>query len=388
MTEFKVDGNMTVKLLRDSFKETFGASLRVYKGRTAGRGARPADDKVTLRSLSDKQNLEDGSEFKVSDALSIGEFEDSFLATFDLAVQVASYDDSRLLDNDMILKPGKKPKMKGEKDEDLPVKKDESIKVEPIVEKVSKHIPETKQSNNKPLILGIVGILVILIIAYFLLSGRKDESTSENIEINTNVLTEEVAFNQEVEVKFEELPFNKEKFPNQISNFKGYIEQGKYWKDKNGDNYFILTFEPTIYKDKDDESYKSQTGHGYHFCNNNTNDFTLVREFIDFVKDCQHDLTFDFLPEYFIVQDLNNNQFGEITVIYNMTCASDVSPYTIKLLMFENGEKYAIRGTTKVNAGGGEMYGGDITVDPSFNNVENSLKNYAVTQFQRAAGIK
>lgn len=250
MTEFKVDGNMTVKMLRDSFKETFGASLRVYKGKTSGRGARPADDRVTLKSLSGKQNLEDGSEFKVSDAVTIGEFEDSFLATFDLAVQVASYDDSRLLDNDMILKPGKKPKMKGEKDEDLPVKKDESIEVEPIVEPIVEPVVEpvvkkliekedfqvrshnpVKQtdSNKKILIYAALVLLLIILIGMYVFTEDKKNDITENIETTQVVETEEIAEVEKVNVNYEKVRLQlfvdiKPTKP----NGKGWDTQGQY----------------------------------------------------------------------------------------------------------------------------------------------------------------
>lgn len=214
--------------------------------------------------------------------------------------------------------------------------------------------------------------LVVIICSCSNREETKVEQTPEK-EVNTEVVDKDA---------FEELTFEKAKMPTQIKAYKGSIVDGKHWKDKNGDNYFILTFEDKTYNDR--EGTASLTGHGYHFCNNNTDEYSLVRVFNDFVKDCEFDLAFQFKEDYFTVQDLNNNQYGEVTVVYTVDCASDVSPLTMKLLLFENGEKYAIRGTTK------DMYGngGDMVVDKSFKSAENILKSNAITQFQRAAGIK
>ena len=48
MAEFKLDGRMTVKGLKENFKKCFGASLRVY---TTPSCKTFADDKATLASI-------------------------------------------------------------------------------------------------------------------------------------------------------------------------------------------------------------------------------------------------------------------------------------------------------------------------------------------------
>lgn len=100
MVDFKIDGRMTVNTLKNKFKETFGASLRVYNGNNAGRGARYADDKLQLGTVSDEKGaIKAGSEFSVTETMTVGEFEKAFQEAFDIAVQVANADDSKLLDN-------------------------------------------------------------------------------------------------------------------------------------------------------------------------------------------------------------------------------------------------------------------------------------------------
>ena len=92
---------MTVNTLKIRFKETFGKSLRVYQGNNAGRGARFADDKLQLGTVSDEKGaIKSGSEFDVTENMTVGEFETKFQEAFDIAVQVANEDDSKLLNND------------------------------------------------------------------------------------------------------------------------------------------------------------------------------------------------------------------------------------------------------------------------------------------------
>jgi len=101
MENFKVDGRMTVRSLKDKFKEAFGATLRVYQGNNAGRGARFADDAKRLGEVADERETLAGlGEFEVTPEMTIGDFEKAFQEKFDIAVQVADANDEKLLEND------------------------------------------------------------------------------------------------------------------------------------------------------------------------------------------------------------------------------------------------------------------------------------------------
>ncbi len=104
MGEFKVDGRMTVLTLKGKFKDTFGYSLRVYQGNNAGRGARFADDKKRLGEVADERETLAGlGDFEVTEKMTVDEFEKAFQAKFDIAVQIAVEDNSKLADNNDIL---------------------------------------------------------------------------------------------------------------------------------------------------------------------------------------------------------------------------------------------------------------------------------------------
>jgi len=104
MADFKVDGRMTVKTLKESFKKEFGVSLRVYQGNNAGRGSRFADDAKRLGEVADERDTLAGlGEFTVTDNMTVEEFEKEFQAKFDIAVQIADAQNEKLLDNKMKL---------------------------------------------------------------------------------------------------------------------------------------------------------------------------------------------------------------------------------------------------------------------------------------------
>jgi hypothetical protein len=80
-------------------------------------------------------------------------------------------------------------------------------------------------------------------------------------------------------------------------------------------------------------------------------------------KNCPWDLAVDFVEPALGLSDLDGDGAGELTFAYQLDCASDVSPATLKLLVLEGPDKYILRGRTRVDVGGGETVGGDAEPD-------------------------
>ena len=99
MADFKLDGRMKVKSLKDNFKKCFGASLRVYKSESC-KGAF-ADDDATLASI--RAEGKKGGELVVGSNLRVGSFEKKIAELYGIGVQVADKDDKKLADNDITL---------------------------------------------------------------------------------------------------------------------------------------------------------------------------------------------------------------------------------------------------------------------------------------------
>ena len=99
MADFKLDGRMKVKSLKENFKKSFGASLRVYKSESC-KGAF-ADDDATLASI--RAEGKKGGELVVGGNLKVGNFETKIAELYGIGVQVANADDTKLADNSVTL---------------------------------------------------------------------------------------------------------------------------------------------------------------------------------------------------------------------------------------------------------------------------------------------
>lgn len=86
MAEFKIDGRMTVRQLKENFKNEFEGTLRVYDGREK------ADDNATLAAIRQNDDVKVG-ELVCRASRTVGKFEQEMLEVFGIKVQVASPDD-------------------------------------------------------------------------------------------------------------------------------------------------------------------------------------------------------------------------------------------------------------------------------------------------------
>lgn len=95
MAEFSINGRTKVKTLKKQFNEAFGSTLRVYKGK------RFADEEATLASI--RAEGAKGGDIKVNGNMQVGNFEDKVKEVFGISIQVATPDDTKLIDNSVTL---------------------------------------------------------------------------------------------------------------------------------------------------------------------------------------------------------------------------------------------------------------------------------------------
>lgn len=92
--------------------------------------------------------------------------------------------------------------------------------------------------------------------------------------------------------------------------------------------------------------------------------FREVRAYREVVEDCEFDVVLEPFYGSWSVTDLDHDGVGEATFAYTVECVSDVSPLTHKVFVTEGGEKYVLRGTTKVRPGkDAETMGGEYEAD-------------------------
>ncbi len=138
--------------------------------------------------------------------------------------------------------------------------------------------------------------------------------------------------------------------------------------DKNGDNY-VLFSSKTVSGDpaKSRDPVHAKYIYVDHWVVPAAGKARLVRTVRDMIEDCNLDLTVAFHDAAFGVTDLDGDGIAEITFGYELGCRSDVSPDDYKLLLLENGDKYILRGHTRIDAHDPQQptAGGDFDPDPA-----------------------
>ncbi|WP_345334282.1 M949_RS01915 family surface polysaccharide biosynthesis protein [Mucilaginibacter defluvii] len=163
---------------------------------------------------------------------------------------------------------------------------------------------------------------------------------------------------------------------------KGMKFEGKFVKairftDAGGEHLVLATETgETQSKANSDGDYREAALHVYEFKQSNG---AWVKGWVvnDFVKECPVDITAAFIKNAIRVTDLDNNGEAEVWLMYKTACHGDVSPSDLKVIMYEAGKKYAMRGQSLVKMPGGEAEGGNYVFDGAFNTGAKVFKQFA-----------
>jgi hypothetical protein len=150
--------------------------------------------------------------------------------------------------------------------------------------------------------------------------------------------------------------------PRGVKAPKGF-ESALRWTDKNGENLLILALFKTSGKDATGDVLPSAVLTIDHLLISDGQKTRSLRSVRDGVEPCDFDLTAEFLGDAELT-DLDADGIAEVTVAYQLSCKSDVSPDIVKLLVLENGEKYILRGESMYPGDNGKMLGGKFKPDP------------------------
>ena len=179
-----------------------------------------------------------------------------------------------------------------------------------------------------------------------------------------------------------EVKIDSSSFPKGI-NYEGKIKNAVRWTDKMGDNIVILSETGICYSEKykSEEDERDAELFAYHFLVKGDSAIQTWRVY-DYIADCPVDLEASYVNNTFQVTDLNNDGVGEVWMVYKTVCHGDVSPWNMKIIMYQGQQKYAMRGQNKVPGGideeGNMMYlGGDYIPDKAFTNGPKVFLNFA-----------
>ncbi len=216
-------------------------------------------------------------------------------------------------------------------------------------------------------------ILFLLFIA-IIFSACNNSTNSDSNSDSTIVSNVNDVSNQSDDVKFEMLTFDKSVL-SKLNGIEGNFLYGYKWKDKMGVNLLIFTTEDKFVPSNDGGMGNNYTYlKVYHFAGTD-DDYSLVRLVQDGATACPADpfaLENKFYENSISITDLNENGYAEITFMYYLLCASELTPVPTKLIMLENNEKFAIRGNSYIPD---FQMGGDKNLD--LGNADQVLKDFA-----------
>lgn len=160
--------------------------------------------------------------------------------------------------------------------------------------------------------------------------------------------------------------------------YEGKVKTALGWKDNAGE-HIVLIAETGIYQNK---KFKHENDGsdaellGYHYIVT-PNKAELVWKVYDFIKDCPLDIEASFIKNTFQVTDLNKDGNAEIWLMYKTVCHGDVSPCDMKIIMYEDKQKFAMRGQNRIQFSEKEFMGGEYKFDQAFNAGPKEFREFA-----------
>jgi hypothetical protein len=154
------------------------------------------------------------------------------------------------------------------------------------------------------------------------------------------------------------------------------VERAMGWKDGRGDN--VATF--LIWPDEFRIQVRHEVGG------------RLVREVRDALGECEFDAVTSYAADAFALTDLDGDGIRELTFAYYQTCTSDLSPYTLKVLVLEGGDKYILRGQSLIEDlspdDAGADVGGEHAAEPPETRWPAGFYAHAIATWERVEVVR
>ncbi|MBM3431810.1 MAG: hypothetical protein FJX92_02240 [Bacteroidetes bacterium] len=188
--------------------------------------------------------------------------------------------------------------------------------------------------------------------------------------------------------------------PNELpaeARYKGIFFDAVRWSDQNGTNVLVLSTELS-------SDWFSQTRHlyGIHYIRRGER-FEMLWKMIDYEKNCYANLTCNFIPESTTITDLDEDGLAEVKLQYELACRQRESSAEMKILLYENGQKRALRGLRwvssfknlgstypygiaemcKCNTRARDKYGGQYESEKDFQDVPPAMLDYVRSEWKK-----
>lgn len=219
---------------------------------------------------------------------------------------------------------------------------------------------------------NLVTILILIIsqFAFGQTEEHKEKFRELEPDIWLNIWDKE---NSSKSIKIDTLSYDE--IPKTI-DFRGTVVEALKWTDSNGENILIQTVTGHfIWKDYDKGSsdYEVQGKselYAYLFQKSKSNKYyKKAWRIYDYTECYGVDWFTGFVPRATTITDLDNDGATEVSIPYVSICRGGMDLGTMKIIMYENQVKYALRGSTMLSCKSKQPYGGEYQ---SSNNLKNN----------------
>lgn len=166
-------------------------------------------------------------------------------------------------------------------------------------------------------------------------------------------------------------------------DIKGKLMQALRYQDKSGENLILLTRTEEAFRRVGEDRLLAATREifAYRFLiqGSKAEQQWQVR---DYVLDCPYEIEIEFISAGLQVTDLDADGLAELWLPYRLGCRAEQGPITMKIIMYEGGQKYALRGQTRAQNPSGEYDGGDSTMDSALRDAPQRFRDFAVELWQ------
>ena len=159
-------------------------------------------------------------------------------------------------------------------------------------------------------------------------------------------------------------------------DLSGTVVHGLRWRDAAGENMLVLTETGAIPTgDGDASTFEEQAARdagvrAFHYLVQGDT-LSLHWQASAFERGCAYDLSAHFRTGATFVRDQDGDGIGEVTVVYELGCRSNVSGNALTLLMHEGEAEYRIRGWTVLLPH--EEGGQEVEVESSFEGLSQDV---------------
>lgn len=164
---------------------------------------------------------------------------------------------------------------------------------------------------------------------------------------------------------------------------RGSVMGGLRWTDNNGDNFIVFSNETLEGDDSDCEAVpcdpKTLLLRADHIAVASSGT-QVLRRMKAREANCEFDLVSTIVEQSLGVTDLDEDGIGEASFAFRISCASDMGPLVLKLLLFEGGDKYIIRGHTRY---ADQDLGDDKEIDALLRKADSRFLDHATALWDR-----